>query len=151
MTQTDWSITRLVLKTTARSDPVRKLRVSYNAQNFDLRFWDLRTAAASTLNWTCGGRGCAGVIEMPATKESTQEYKEPELESRTHSSKRVVAIGGLAGIVEICIQQPLVAWKNSLQVGYRIRSPYHLWRGVTVHAGSNMGLDQKGSWQLVFF
>jgi len=43
------------------------------------------------------------------------------------------AIGGLAGVVEVCISQPTVAIKNALQEGRKIPwSPLMLYRGLLV-------------------
>ncbi len=50
------------------------------------------------------------------------------------------AIGGVAGMIEVCIMQPTVGIKNALQEGRPVpSSPLALYRGLLVPSRPNMG------------
>eukprot|EP00850_Spirogloea_muscicola_P004710 SM000020S06060 [mRNA] locus=s20:857126:859039:+ [translate_table: standard] len=62
--------------------------------------------------------------------------------TRLISPAASAAIGGLAGIIEVGLQQPSVSWKNAIQDKRPISlNPRVLYRGVLINAGSMMPIN----------
>ena len=65
------------------------------------------------------------------------------------------AIGGLSGVIEVLLQQPLIAWKNAIQVGQKRpnykrnfmkneRNTLYYWQPICTESGC----DEKSGNQL---
>ena len=73
---------------------------------------------------------------MPTTTTNPGGPQIPS-DKRTVSSKvtnmELTGIGALGGSAEVCLLQPMMAFKNALQEGRPIpKNPVHIYRGLTV-------------------
>ncbi|KAK4535476.1 hypothetical protein CDCA_CDCA05G1501 [Cyanidium caldarium] len=60
-----------------------------------------------------------------------------EMERRKLNPRELIGVGALAGVIELCIQQPTIYFKNQIQRNAQIvLSPRHWYRGLAVNAAS---------------